>query len=1040
MNDMQSTFRVGYLLQERYKIIRVLGQGVSGAVYLVSDEHSHQNLFILKEVMNVTREERGGLPFSTTVLKQLKHLALPHVHRIFYSDNHDRFYIVTDYIEGSNLEVIRQLMPGKRFSLHAAMTLMSPIMDAVSFLHGQHPPLIHGDIKPSNIIVPISGTTTSARLVDFGGVKELDIHGVAQQSLHNFRAPEQYTKRASRRSDVYALGAVFYTLLTGTVPIAASERLKRINAGEPDPLLPMNRFTPFAQVVANAIHRALSISRHNRFTSVEQLREALWRVMHEPMAMQLSKLAIVAPAGEHAQLEDNINETDSLELKKIVPFDVFAELVDESDDTVQEAKTLTLPGKRSVQIEAAPALSKPPLPSIVDGKDSPSAKVSSQDGVLMLRRKKRRLSINGKTQSRSSKRKARRTTILVCVLLLLCLLGSAVAAIGYQTYNAEYQKEVAVAQVGLKHLQVAASLMETWSKKPLDSSLITSARHEFTTASDVFAQLNSDLQSFSGIGTSIPVLSTRLKAAFRIVTVATKISLAGISGCNALSVIISRLHQPLGLGRGLTTADLTALGEDIHQIETDVHQATAQVNALQPEDLQLDARIEEAVFAFHHYLPSLQALLNEIDQLLPVLPSLLGVNTPAFYLVEILDPTNLRPGGGAIKDYGFATFIGGRLSAAHITDVNLLDTQSVATGHTLSLPPAYKWFDPTSTNWNLRDSNLDADFPTAANYAEQNYNSEGGRAALQGVVALTPTLIAQALTITGPIDVPELHKTVTSQNLIDLLHYYQLGPGKKGTVLLSPEGPPTVSRYFTELLAQHFLERIQQLPSSVYPKLIQLLIGSLHTKDLQIYFNAPAAESILQFSHVDATIPPSTDDNFFIVDTNLAADTANQFITSTLNDQVSLDSSGNATHHTSISYVWLKNGDVYGTPLYRDYARIYVPIGSSLQGQQGWLSGTPSQAFNREVWAGSFTLSYGQTRTITLTWIEKGIAKNDAAGWHYQYLIQRQAGSSWTLNVEVTLPACVVSHTSGGITSLGQTAVFSHSLAEDTKLGIDYIC
>ena len=157
MNDMQSTFRVGYLLQERYKIVRVLGQGVSGAVYLVSDERSLQKLFVLKEVTHVAREERAGLPFSTTVLKQLKHLALPHVHRIFYSDNHDRFYIVMDYIEGSNLEVIRQLMPGKRFSLHAAMTLMSPIMDVVSFLHGQHPPLIHGDIKPSNIIVPISG-------------------------------------------------------------------------------------------------------------------------------------------------------------------------------------------------------------------------------------------------------------------------------------------------------------------------------------------------------------------------------------------------------------------------------------------------------------------------------------------------------------------------------------------------------------------------------------------------------------------------------------------------------------------------------------------------------------------------------------------------------------------------------------------------------------------------------------------------------------------------------------------------------------------
>ena len=1040
MNGLQSTFSAGYLLHGRYKIIDTLGQGVSSAVYLVSDERTPQRLFVLKEVMHAVHEERGSFPFSTTALKQVKHLALPHVYRIFHSDNRDRFYILMDYIEGSNLEVIRHLMPGKRFSLHAAMTLMSPVMDAVSFLHGQHPPLIHGDIKPSNIIVPLSGTATSARLVDFGGVKELDINGTAQPSLHNFRAPEQYNKRASRRSDVYALGAVFYTLLTGMVPIAASERLKCISVGKPDPLLPMNQFTPFAQVVANAIHRALSMSRHDRFKSVEQLREALWQVMHEPMAMQLSKLAVVVQVGEREGPEVNTIGTDSLELKMVSPYEISTELADESDDAVLEAEILASLGTRTMQAETATAFSEPPLPSIVDGEASPSMKVSSQDDVPVLRRKKRRLSTSGKAHGKSSKRKARRTTVLVCALLLLCLIGSTIATIGYQAYNAEYQKEVNVAQIGLKHLQVAASLMQSWSKKPLDLSLITSARHEFTTASTVFAQLNSDLQSFSGIGASIPGLSTRLKTAFRIVAVATKISFAGISGCNALGVIISRFHQPLGLGSGLTTADITALGEDIHQIETDVHQATAQVNALQPEDLQFDARIGKAVFAFHQYLPSLQALLNETDQLLPILPSLLGVSTPAFYLVEILDPTNLRPGGGAIKDYGFATFIGGRLSAAHITDVNLLDTNSIATGHTLSLPPVYNWFDPTSTNWNLRDSNLDADFPTAANYAEQNYNSEGGRVALQGVVALTPTLIAQALTITGPINIPELHETVNAQNLIDLLHYYQSGPGKRGSVLLSPEGPPTASRYFTELLAQHFLARIQQLPSSVYPKLIQLFISSLHTKDLQIYFNASPAENVLQFFHVDATIPPSTDDNFFVVDTNVATDTANQFITSTLDDQVSIDSNGNATHHASIRYAWLKNGNVYGSPLYRDYTRIYVPIGSSLQEQQGWQPSGPSQAFNREVWAGSFTLSYGQTRTVTLTWTEKGIAKNDAAGWHYQYLVQKQAGSSWNLNVEITLPACVVSHTSGGVISQGQTAVFNHSLTEDTKLRVDYIC
>ncbi len=170
--------------------------------------------------------------------------------------------------------------------------------------------------------------------------------------------------------------------------------------------------------------------------------------------------------------------------------------------------------------------------------------------------------------------------------------------------------------------------------------------------------------------------------------------------------------------------------------------------------------------------------------------------------------------------------------------MNLLDSQSAANGSNPSLPPAYRWFVPGSQGWNLRDSNLDADFPTAASYAEQNYISEHGRAALQGVIAITPTLMAQALAITGSISIPELHETITSHNLIDRLHYYQFGPGSKaGNVLLTPGGPSTASRYFTELLAQDFLAQVQQLPSDVIPDLLHLLSTALRTKDLQIYFN-----------------------------------------------------------------------------------------------------------------------------------------------------------------------------------------------------------
>jgi len=1015
MQDLQTTLRTGQLIRGHYRVIEVLGQGASGAVYLVNDEDNPQKRFALKETMHTVREERSDFSFDAGALKRLSHPALPDIYQVFSGDDSDRFYILMDYVEGSNLEEVRQLMPGKRFSLHAALTLLSPIMDAISYLHRQHPHLVHGDIKPSNVIASLAGSATPTKLVDFGGATTLYTDASAQRSMLNYRAPEQCGRSASRRTDVYGLGATFYTLLSGTIPVAASDRLALIDKGEPDPLLPVNQINPFVQtVVAEAITCAMSLSRRDRYASVEHFREALWQVMHaDEMGLRTPDLSLVVPAeNDHARSDAGPDSsTLEVELPALIAYALMQE-----------------------ELTFAGVSSGPLLPPTIAGEGKLPA---------VVRRTKRRHTANGRAHGTSRRRKRKGRLFLVrLVLLLSCVIGSMLGFTGYQIYSARYQGEVALGQVGIQHLQTAVSLLQAWAKKPLDAASVTHAQHEFAAASAVFTQLETDAQSFSRVGSLIPGSSTRLNAALRMLPVALEISQAGIAGCDALNVIISRLHEPFGTGDGISLADLEEVGKDFHQVEADINQATARVNALQPDDVQFDARIGKAVALFHRYLPTLQTFLQQSDQLLPILPALLGIGTPAFYLVEILDSTQLRPGGGFIKDYGFATLIGGRLSAAHISDTNLLDTRFSASGQTIPLPPAYRWFDLSSASWNLRDSNLDADFPTAARYAEQNYDSERGKASLQGVIAITTTLMERALAITGPISIPELHETVTRYNLLDRIHSYQLGSGSHGGGILTPGGNAHGSRYFTEVLAQHFLERIHQIRAAVVPQLVQMLVSSLHTKDLQIYFNASPAQSLLRLAHVDATIQAPTGDSFLVVDANIAANTANQFITNTLDDRVTIDGSGNATHHTTIRYAWLKNGSVFGSALYRDYVRIYVPPGSSLQEQQGWQSGGTSAAFGREVWAGSFTLAYGQTNTVTLNWTAKGVAKEDAAGWHYQYLVQRQAGVSWTLNVAVTLPACVVkTHTSGGLVAQhSQATMLGNSLTGDTQLGIDYSC
>jgi len=644
---------------------------------------------------------------------------------------------------------------------------------------------------------------------------------------------------------------------------------------------------------------------------------------------------------------------------------------------------------------------------------------------------------------KGKKQKAKKLYLVAAILVLLGAVGSIFSVAEYQTYNAQYHKDVSLAQEGIQHLRTGVTLLEALPRSPLDSQAVDKAKHEFAFASTFFVHLDTDLQSLPGISMSIPTYGPRLRAAMHVLPLAIEVSQMGVVACNTLNLLISRLHDPFNTQQnGLTMADLTVLNRNFRQIKVTLSLVIDQVNHLQPSDLQIDPRLSKIVATFHKDLPMLQTWLSVAERLLPIAPTLLGIGTPTNFLIEVLDSTELRPGGGFIGNYGIATLSGGRLTAAHITDVDLLDRPFESAGGQITFPAAYTWFDIAPT-WSLRDSNLDADFPTAARYGELTYRREGGNVPIQGVIAITPALIQKALNITGPINVPEYHETVTAQNLIALIHYHQLGPAGEGSETTpSPDGHSSLRKRFTAWLADHFLARVRQLPSSALGKFLELMVSSMHSKDLQIYFNSSVAESVLQSYNLGAAIRSPQGDSLFVVDANISANKANSFIINTIDDQVTIDAHGNATHRTTISYAWTVEGQNYGDPLYRDYSRVYVPPGSILRMQTGWEPRGTSQAFGREIWAGFFTLTFGQTRTISLVWTVPEAAKKGLNGWHYQYLIQRQPGTLWTLNLQVTLPPCAVRTNTWSwlVSSDRRTATLTQSLKEDTSLGVLYTC
>jgi len=277
MQDIQMTLPIGTILRDRYVVEELLGKGGFGAVYLVRDLRVKQNQFALKELIDSSKLERERFTFEGEVLKRVDHPALPRIYRVFDDDKSGRAYILMDYIEGSNLEILRQQQPEKRFSLSRVLFLIAPIIDAASYLHHQNPPIIHRDIKPANIIVPRTGEGTV--LVDFGIAKEYDPDSTTtavRRASPGYGAPEQYTRGTNTCTDVYGLGATIYALLTGLIPADAFHRMTQMGSTGVDPLEPVNHLVPsIPQPVSDAISRAMAMRSEDRFPTVEKFWQAL---------------------------------------------------------------------------------------------------------------------------------------------------------------------------------------------------------------------------------------------------------------------------------------------------------------------------------------------------------------------------------------------------------------------------------------------------------------------------------------------------------------------------------------------------------------------------------------------------------------------------------------------------------------------------------------------------------------------------------------------------------------------------------------------
>ena len=259
----------GALLNNRYRIVEILGQGGMGSVYRAIDENLGLEVAV-KDNLFTTDEYARQFRREALILAGLRHPHLPRVTDHFIINGQGQ-YLVMDYIEGEDLRERMErigVLPDED-----VITIGAAVCEALGYLASRKPSIVHRDIKPGNVKITPQGHIF---LVDFGLAKTLD---GSQETTTGARAmtpgyspPEQYgTARTDHRSDIYSLGATLYAALTGAIPEDALAR-----AMDQLALTPIRSYNSHvSRRLAQAMEKALEVRPDDRYQSADEFKQTL---------------------------------------------------------------------------------------------------------------------------------------------------------------------------------------------------------------------------------------------------------------------------------------------------------------------------------------------------------------------------------------------------------------------------------------------------------------------------------------------------------------------------------------------------------------------------------------------------------------------------------------------------------------------------------------------------------------------------------------------------------------------------------------------
>src|SRR5712691_6939262 len=303
-----SVLEPGSVLQDRYRIVRQLGKGGMGAVYEAVDQRLDATV-ALKETFSVDERLRRQFEQEARLLAQLHHPALPRVSDYFTENG--RAFLVMQFIAGDDLAQITSQQPGP-FPKATVIAWADQLLDALVYLHTRDRQIIHRDIKPHNLKLTSNGRIA---LLDFGLAKaEATDVSTTISSTSIFGYTRRYSPLeqiqnhgTTPRSDIYALGATLYHLLTGVKPLDAVARATALVNSKSDPLSPADEiYRAVGPEIAAILSRAMALNPEDRYASANDFRKALRKVGRKENVARESAHRLIAESVSDSTLNPTV--------------------------------------------------------------------------------------------------------------------------------------------------------------------------------------------------------------------------------------------------------------------------------------------------------------------------------------------------------------------------------------------------------------------------------------------------------------------------------------------------------------------------------------------------------------------------------------------------------------------------------------------------------------------------------------------------------------------------------------------------------------